>query len=96
MADETKRSLTPDLLYRRCDVTRFSFKSTAELKDLSEFADILEQALADDLVQRTASVKFSAKLRASFFRPKRSVRFLPMAARFCSVVRREISLTFTS
>jgi len=37
VADETKRSLTPDLLYRRCDVTRFSFKSTAELKDLSEF-----------------------------------------------------------
>ena len=37
MGDETKRSLTPDSIYQRCDVTRFSFKSTAELEDLSEF-----------------------------------------------------------
>ncbi len=32
-----QQPLAPETLYRRCDVTQFKFKSTAELEDLSEF-----------------------------------------------------------
>jgi hypothetical protein len=34
---KTREPLEPDLLYRRCDITRFAFATTAELQDLPEF-----------------------------------------------------------
>jgi hypothetical protein len=37
VAAEAKEPLAPDLLYRRCDLTRFGFTTTAELQDLPEF-----------------------------------------------------------
>jgi lon-related putative ATP-dependent protease len=37
VAAEAKEPLAPDLLYRRSDLTRFGFKTTAELQELPEF-----------------------------------------------------------
>ncbi len=35
---QTSQALAPEALYRRCDIERFRFKTTADLEDLAEFA----------------------------------------------------------
>lgn len=37
VAAKTREPLSPDLLYRRCDITGFAFETTADLQDLPEF-----------------------------------------------------------
>jgi hypothetical protein len=46
---KTREPLEPDLLYRRCDITRFAFATTAELQDLPEFVGYTAPSVGDTI-----------------------------------------------